>query len=311
MATSGSIDFTVTRDDIITEALLQVGVLAEGDSPTSDQLTANSRLLNMMVKSWQAEGLNLFAVETLYVFLEKNKTQYSLGPSGDKFTSSFVHTEVSTAASSTDTTIDVDSISGISSGDNIGVELDGGTLQWTTVNGAPSGSTITLTDALTDDVSVDATVYTYTTAGNRPMSIHNSVIRNKDEVDTSVDIIARTEWAELSQKTTDGSISQIYFDPQVGTAYVNVYPQSDSETDILVLWVQRTLEDFDAASDDADFPQEWYLALTFGLAGLMCPKYGVPAMVAQEILQMGEFQKEVAQGFDREYSVMFGVETRG
>jgi hypothetical protein len=42
----------------------------------------------------------------------------------------------------------VDSITGVASGDIIGVALDTGLWHWTTVNGAPSGSTIVLTAGL-------------------------------------------------------------------------------------------------------------------------------------------------------------------
>jgi len=62
MATSGSIDFAATRDDIITEALEQLGALGEGESPNAAQLASCGRTLNMLVKAWQGEGLNLFAL---------------------------------------------------------------------------------------------------------------------------------------------------------------------------------------------------------------------------------------------------------
>lgn len=59
-----------------------------------------------------------------------------------------VDTTLSVAAVSTDTTITVASATGISSGDNIAVLLDDGTTHFTTVNGAPSGSVVTLTAAM-------------------------------------------------------------------------------------------------------------------------------------------------------------------
>jgi hypothetical protein len=46
------------------------------------------------------------------------------------------------------TTITVNSITGIASGDNIGVKLNTGLYHFTTVNGAPSGNTVTLTAAI-------------------------------------------------------------------------------------------------------------------------------------------------------------------
>ena len=59
----------------------------------------------------------------------------------------------------------------MSDADNIGIELDDGTIQWTTINGAPAGSTVTLTDALTDDVASGNAVYVYTAKTNRPMKL--------------------------------------------------------------------------------------------------------------------------------------------
>lgn len=69
-------------------------------------------------------------------------------------------TEIKTAASKGDKTIDVDSISGIDDKDGIGIVLDGyGGTFWTYVNGDPSGNTVTLNDALPGPAAVDNDVY--------------------------------------------------------------------------------------------------------------------------------------------------------
>ena len=99
MPTSGSINLSASRDDIITEALELLGVLAEGDSPTAAQLTSCARTLNYMVKTWQADGINLFAVQQAYLFLIKNQSVYSLlSTTTDHYTASFVETTTSAAA---------------------------------------------------------------------------------------------------------------------------------------------------------------------------------------------------------------------
>jgi hypothetical protein len=161
MATSGSIDFAVNRDSIITEALEQLGVLGEGEAASAAQLTNVSRTLNMMIKAWQADGLNLFAVQRLYLFLQKLQKEYSLiSTTSDHFTSTFTETTTSATSSSGGSTITVTSITGISNGDNIGIQ-QGTDMQWTTVNGAPSGSTVTLTDTLDADVASGLLKHTY------------------------------------------------------------------------------------------------------------------------------------------------------
>ena len=84
MSISNSIDFTVTSDEIITEALELLGVLGEGETPTADQIISSRRTLNMMTKTWQADGLNLFAVERTYLFPQQGVAEYDLyKPAGD------------------------------------------------------------------------------------------------------------------------------------------------------------------------------------------------------------------------------------
>lgn len=68
---------------------------------------------------------------------------------GGWFTNTFSKdTTITVAQVATDTTITVASVTSITSGDIVGLELDDGSTHWTTVNGAPSGSVVTLTNAL-------------------------------------------------------------------------------------------------------------------------------------------------------------------
>lgn len=309
MATSGSIDYSVTRDDIITEALEQLGVLAEGDSPNASQLTSCGRTLNMMVKLWQADGLNLFVLEKLYLFLEKDVSEYSLSSSTTRhFTETTVETTLDGAQAAAATNMTVDSITGISNGDYIGVEVANNVVHWTTVNGAPSGSTVVLTSGLSAAASDGAKVFTYTSKANRPMNIVNCVIRDRNSNDIPVEIVTRDEYVDLPNKTSDGKVNQVWYDKQVSAGLLSVWPQSSVESDRLVLWVQRTVEDFDAAGDNPDYPQEWYLPLAFGLAKFLIPKYGVDVKRAQFVTGMADDLYDQAAGFDRPDSMFLEPE---
>ena len=310
MATSGSIDFSVSRDDIITEALEQMGVLAEGQSPSADQLTSMARTLNMLVKTWQADGLNLFAVQKLYVYLEASKSEYSLSSTTtDHFSAEYNRTTLSVAGVATDSTVTVTTVTGIADGDYIGIKLDDGTMDWTTVNGAPAGSVVILTAALTGAAASGNTVYHYTSKANRPMRIANVVMSDAvSEQDTPIGTMSRQEYIELPNKGADGSVNQVYYDPQVGTGVLYVWPQADDADKYLTIWVQRTLEDFDAASDNADFPQEWYLPLALNLAAISCTKYGVHRFERSQINQLAAMYLRLAQSFDIEDGFQFQPE---
>jgi hypothetical protein len=233
-----------------------------------------------------------------------------LSSSGDNYTYSYVKTQIATAASSGDNSITVDSITGINNADYIGVELDDGTLQWTTINGAPSGSSITLAAALTDDVAEDNYVFTYTTKADRPMDIVKASVRNTSNVDVDINNILRSEYVELSNKTTDGQVSQVWYDRHVGTGTLRTWPETDDVTNVLVLWVKRTIEDFDASTDDIDMPQEAYLAVVFNLAALLGYKYGTPTAILDRISAKAMGLKDTLEGYDREDSVMFSPDCR-
>lgn len=79
MATSGSTDFTLTRDEIITEALENIGVLASGESLESADITSAARTFNIVLKSLQADpSIDFSFIEQQTVALSDGTASYSL-----------------------------------------------------------------------------------------------------------------------------------------------------------------------------------------------------------------------------------------
>lgn len=83
MATSGSYDFTLTRDELIQASLRLLGVGHRGESVPADEINDASQALNIMLKAWQADGLQLWKREEKSITLTASKRVYTLGPSGD------------------------------------------------------------------------------------------------------------------------------------------------------------------------------------------------------------------------------------
>lgn len=54
MATSGSTDFNLQRDDIIKGALRDIGVLRRGQTPPADEIQDASDALNLIIKTWSS-----------------------------------------------------------------------------------------------------------------------------------------------------------------------------------------------------------------------------------------------------------------
>ena len=313
MTTSGSFNFTLTRNEIITQALRDLGVLADGEDATADQITDGNIRLNMMVKAWRSKGISLPLYQELVVFLEDSEDSYLIGATGDKATTlnDYVKTELSAAASSGASTLTVDSITGISSGDVIGVVLDSDTIHWTTVNGAPSGSTITLTAVTTGDAAIDNHVYTYTSIAQRPLTVKGARVKVNDGNETPVRVITRQEYFSYVNKTATGTVTAVYYDPQIDNGVLYTYPCSNTVNDVVLLTVQRQVADFDGTNDNSDFPVEWLEPLVKNLAKRMLTKYGVDTATAEQVRIDAKESLEDAEDFDQEGSFSFAPASEG
>ena len=80
MPTSGSTDFSVNRNDIIKYALITIGAIGEGETPNATQYTDGAMFLNMIVKSWHADGMPLWAIKQNSFALTAT-TSYNIGTS--------------------------------------------------------------------------------------------------------------------------------------------------------------------------------------------------------------------------------------
>lgn len=301
MATSGSIDFSVSRDDLIKTALQYIGAIGEGETPTTDQTSECAILLNMLVKARMVDGMPLWAVKTGYILPQTGITTIALGATGDHATLSYSNT-VTTAASVAGTnTIVVSSTTGFTNGFFIGIELSTGDIQWTTINGAPMGSTITLTANLTAAVSAAAQVFAYQTKLQRPLDIQDAYILNViDEVRHPINIIAVRDILSFGDLTSESIPNQIAYDPQLINGVLYIVPRFDTGDNVIQIRFHRPFEDFDASTDTPDFPQEFYLSLMVGLAALCGPKFGVDVTERQMLLKEAEFYFEKALGSEPE-----------
>jgi len=79
MATSGSTDFSVDRDELIEGALRICGVLdPETGTATTAQLAKGAEALNMIVKGLQTDGMPLWAIKKSTITLTADDKDYSV-----------------------------------------------------------------------------------------------------------------------------------------------------------------------------------------------------------------------------------------
>lgn len=281
MTTSNSYDFSLSRDNIIDLAYQHIGDVGEGETANASQITEASKLLNMIVKLREADGMPLWALKrgTLLPV-----TGISSVATDSHVVTTYRHTTVSAAAASGTSTIVVTSATGILSGDQIAIE-QGTSIQWTTVNGAPVGTTVTLTATLTNAVSAGTNVYVYTASSDRiqkPLRIIEanmlSVLSNSS---WDIEVEDRSDYFSLGSRTTTGTPVLIYYDPASTitnpdlNGQIFIYPRFSNGDSVIEFTYHRPFQDFNASSDTPDFPQAFYLPLMLELASLLGAKSGV------------------------------------
>jgi len=299
MAVSSSYDYSMNCQEIVKEALYDLGAIAPGETPTADEIVSGRRKLNVMLKGWQAQNIGLWLLQEVTLVLQNDVVKYTLGPTGDGHCSATMNkTELAVAAAAADGTITVDSDSAISDADIIGIELDSSTVDWDVVNGAPAANVVTLTGTINTAAAIDNHVYSYTSLTQRPLAITEARRRDADNNDIPVDIVSRSEYMAQVDKTSEGAPSLIYYQPTLTNGTLYVWPEPDDTKVQLVMTIARPIMDFDANTDDADFPVEWLEPVISNLALRLAPQYG--ATVHPELKNLAHESLFWTKGFDRE-----------
>jgi hypothetical protein len=305
VATSGSTNYSRTAAQIITLAHKLLGLLPSGGSETTAEQTDALELLNLMIKQWQAEGVKLWLLDEAKVFMVDSQVSYNLpGAKACKITE-LSETTLDGDEASGQTVLSVTKTSngaGFANSDVIGIVLDDDTIHWTTISSFVTDDTVTVASGLASAASSGNAVYVYTTALERPLRVI-AARRELSGLEIQMNLMSRDEYFNLPNKASTGNPVNIYYDPQLTTGKLYVWPAPDSVDYEINITYQRSIEDFDATTNDPDFPQEWIYALASNLALLMAPQFG--KSVPQELLATAMQSKSVLADWDQEEASVF------
>lgn len=273
MATSNSTNFNATRNEIIAASLTLLGVYRPGGTVSTNDYTFCATQLNAIIKRWQAKGIHLWTEAEGTLFLTEDKNKYTLSSSTtDYIGKDAVKTNLTADASAT--TLAVTSTVGMTAADTIVVALDDNTKHVTTIVSVDSSTALTITTTLPSTASDDNSVWTYTSAVGRPLYIKSARLVAQSGVERPVEILGREEFMSMPNKSSAGTVNAIYYSPQTSSGLLYVYMTPDDVNEAINFSYIRTIQDFDAAGDDADVPQEWIDALILNLAVRVAVTYG-------------------------------------
>lgn len=265
---------SVSANQLIRDALLLCGGLGEHETASGTAVTDALRTLNNMVKAWQIKGPLWRRRETV-LFLNPGQPSYLLGSATTDahWTEEYTATLLNGDQSSGATSITVDSTSGMSVGDFIGIELEDGTRQWTTVKTVTSSTVVAIDDALDDDVDDNDTVFFYSDRPERPLHILYATRGEYNGTDLQVDIESIESYLESPSKTTQGTVTLVAYQPNLTSGKFYVWQAPSSCRHVVKLLVDLPIADFDTTSDNPQFPIEWAEPLTYNLAVRLEPTY--------------------------------------
>ena len=294
MTTSGVYTFTVVRDDIIRQSMLNLGKLGEGELPTPQETTDMALKLNMLVKQWMgkadfAPGLKTWTRRRGNLFLHNNTGKYTVGPNATGWTENFTSlTTVAASVAGTNTITVATGLTTINNNDHIGIQIStgggNGDIQWTTVSNYSSGTgVITLGANLNAAVNIGAVAYDYTTTGQNPLNIESAVLRDgsNNNEDTPLRIYASTQdYDMLPSKVDLNNISDptsIYYEWQLANSFLFTdVAAAQDVTKYIVLTYMEEIQTFVNPLDNPEYPAEWFDPLCWGLSKRSAPMFNVP-----------------------------------
>lgn len=82
MASSGTANFSISRNDLINASLRLLRVLREGDVANARQIEYGVQALQLLIKNMQSNGLALWTYQQIAIPMVGSQTSYTLGPTG-------------------------------------------------------------------------------------------------------------------------------------------------------------------------------------------------------------------------------------
>jgi hypothetical protein len=239
-----SYDWTLTRDQIITEAYEDIGVIEEGETPSPEQMASGARRLEGIIKRLQTKNIYLWTQEWVTQVLT---TSSVVTNGGTTYRCIKGHTASAT--------------------DEPGVGAD-----WTTY---------WIEDSMATGAVVWVLTTAYTTIGEfnvaaDTIGISDMFYRDIDD-DTPIDLIRMDEYLKISNKSDLGTPKRAVFHKLLGAAgLVYLYDHPDS-TDYVIHYNRvRKLQDFDIGTANFDGPEAWIPLLVKELAYSLCGPYTIP-----------------------------------
>lgn len=190
-------------------------------------------------------------------------------------------------------------------GSRIGVLLTSGIRSWGYVLDVDSSTSVELVSALGAAAASGNTVYSYTTAIERPLRILQARYASSvTSSETPVNRWARSQYFDQPDKDSSGTVANWYYSPVLNKGELYVWQTASNANNILRLTYMRPALVYSDITDLLDFPSEFFIPLKWKIASEVGPSYGLPDNRQMVLEQKAMSTLEDALGHDTEMDSM-------
>lgn len=309
MTTSGTYVLSYTVNEIIEEAFDLLQIAQDGETLSGDMVSRGKKALNMLIKTWQAQGAHLWTYTEGTLFLGVGTEKYDFRLAATKAANEWFETTTTADTTAGANTFSVTSAANIQENDIIGIIQSDNNLFWTTVD-TVSGLSIKVDDDITLATTSGAFVRNYrpSSSTNVPLKPIARMIdvRRKEADDYEIPIIlgSRQDYFDLPNKEQSGTPIQSYYDRQdiagEDSGVLYLWSSPNSAKPVINFTYERKIQIMDNSTDTLDMPEWMQEAVIYNLATKLIPRYGCTAERAAWIKAEAMNLEDLVLTFDQE-----------
>lgn len=198
-------------------------------------------------------------------------------------------------------------------GEAIGFRVDASEREWNIVTRVLSTTEVEVKDAVVNVADIGAVVFAYKNLPDRPLKLTNyrsKLSTTNDEI--PMNTWSRSQYMKQTIKISEGLPTQAYYQPELVNGRLYIWQTANDVNQLVLFSGDTPLEITEDNADNPDFPAEWFEMLSWGLASLIGPEYGIPDNRQNKLDTKAFEEKEDALDWDEEGgSLLIGPDNNG
>lgn len=144
-----------------------------------------------------------------------------------------------------------------------------------------------------------ATQQVTVTCSSDTLDVLDAVVR-RTNTDLMMTRIGYGEYLDIPRKSQMGRPTHFFVNRQRESTLIYLWPSSQNDTDILVYWKMRFVQDTGKLSNDPDMPRRFWPALVAGLAYYLALNRGMQFPVDRLAMLKAEYEDQLSHATDED-----------